>query len=96
MAGVGNSACSGSSVSTTPGAAASTRWAPCRVTSRSNPACTATACVVTTGTLTQVACTLRCGSPRIFRDSLRTFSSSDDQPSCLTEPAQGTTLSATP
>ena len=32
--------------------------------------------------------------PRIFRDSLRTLSSSEDQPSSLSEPAHGTTLSA--
>ena len=32
--------------------------------------------------------------PRILRDSLRTFSSSDDQPSSLSEPAHGTTFSA--
>ena len=32
--------------------------------------------------------------PRILRDSLRTLSSSDDQPSSLSEPAQGTTFIA--
>ncbi len=32
--------------------------------------------------------------PRIFRDSLRTFSSSEDQPPSRADPAQGTTFSA--
>ena len=32
--------------------------------------------------------------PRILRDSLRTFSSSENQPSPLYEPADGTTFSA--
>ena len=32
--------------------------------------------------------------PRILRDSLRTFSSSELQPSSLSEPAHGTTFSA--
>ena len=63
-------------------------------TSRPKTACTATECVVTTGTRTQVADTRRSGSPRIFRDSLRIFSSSEDHPSSLTDPAQGTTFSA--
>src|SRR5216683_2487875 len=93
-AGVGNSACSGSSFRTTTGASLSARCAPSLVTSRANTACTATECTVTTGTRTQVAETFRSGMPRIFLDSLRTLSSSDDQPSSLTEPAQGTTLSA--
>ena len=47
-----------------------------------------------TGTRTQVADTFSSGMPRILRDSLRTLSSSDDQPSSFTEPAHGTTLSA--
>ena len=38
--------------------------------------------------------TLRSGRPRILRDSLRIFSSSELQPSSLSDPAQGTTLSA--
>ena len=49
---------------------------------------------MTTGTRTQVADTFRSGMPRILRDSLRTFSSSEDQPSSLREPAHGTTFSA--
>src|SRR5262249_42735937 len=93
-AGGGNAARSGSSLSTTPGALWSARCAPSRVTSRAKTAWTATAWVVTTGTRTQVAWTLSPGRPRIFRDSLRIFSSSDDQPSSLSEPAHGTTLSA--
>ncbi len=50
--------------------------------------------VVTTGTRTQVADTFRSGMPKILRDSLRTFSSSELQPSSLTDPAHGTTLRA--
>ena len=57
-------------------------------------ACTATEWVVTTGTRTQVAETFSPGRPRILRDSLRIFSSSDDQPSALSEPAHGTTFMA--
>ena len=64
------------------------------MTSRLNTACTATEWAVTTGTRTQVTDTFRSGMPRIFLDSSRTFISSDDQPSSFTEPAQGTTLSA--
>jgi hypothetical protein len=48
----------------------------------------------TTGTRTQVAATFSAGRPRILRDSLRIFSSSDDQPSALSEPAHGTTFIA--
>ena len=65
-----------------------------RSTGPAKRACTASEWVVTTGTRTQVADTLRSGMPRILRDSLRTFSSSDDQPPSRSEPAQGTTLSA--
>src|SRR5690606_28266026 len=93
-AGVGNTRLAGSSSTTTVGAASSTSRAPSTVTSRSNVAWMASECVVTTGTRTQVAETFRSGMPRIFRDSLRTLSSSDDQPSSLSEPAHGTTLSA--
>ena len=49
---------------------------------------------MTTGTRTQVADTRSAGRPRILRDSLRIFSSSDDQPSAFTEPAHGTTFRA--
>ena len=87
--GVGNSAVSGSSVTTTPGAARSTSHASARPTGRENTACTATECVVTTGTRTHVAETRSEGRPSILRDSLRIFSSSDDQPSGLSEPAPG-------
>ncbi len=50
---------------------------------------------MTTGTRTQVTATGRAGRPRILRDSSRTFISSDDQPSSRSEPAHGTTFSAT-
>src|ERR1700729_4012413 len=93
-AGVGYSPRSGSSVSTTPGATRSVSQAASRPTGRENRACTATECVVITGTRTQVALTRSEGSPRILRDSLRILSSSDDQPASLSEPAQGTTFSA--
>ncbi len=63
------------------------------MTSRANVAWTDSEWVVTTGTRTQVAETFRSGIPRILRASLRTFSSSDDQPSSFTEPAHGTTFS---
>src|SRR5579859_2358653 len=93
-AGVGYSPCSGSSLSTTPGALRSVSQAASLPTGRENLACTATECVVTTGTRTQVALTRSDGRPRIFRDSLRIFSSSEDQPASFTDPAHGTTLSA--
>ncbi|CAM5714795.1 hypothetical protein STENM223S_11726 [Streptomyces tendae] len=48
-----------------------------------------------TGTRTHVTATGSCGSPRILRDSSRTFISSDDQPSSRSDPAHGTTFSAT-
>ena len=64
------------------------------MTSSAKTACTASEWVVTTGTLTHVAETLRSGIPRIFLDSLRTLSSSDDQPPSLREPAHGTTFIA--
>src|SRR5580693_6223969 len=92
--GVGNSLVAGSSATTTPGAARSTRHASSLPTGRENTACTATEWVVTTGTRTQVADTRSDGRPRILRDSLRILSSSDDQPSGLTEPAHGTTFIA--
>ena len=92
--GVGNSPAAGSSATTTPGAARSTRHASSRATGWENVACTATEWVVTTGTRTQVALTRSDGRPRILRDSLRILSSSDDQPASLSEPAQGTTFSA--
>src|SRR6185437_14711475 len=63
-------------------------------TSLPNTACTATECPVITGTRTQVADTLRSGRPRILRVSLRTLSSSDDQPASRSEPVHGTTLRA--
>ena len=47
---------------------------------------------MTTGTRTQVADTLRSGNPRILRDSLRTLSSSLDQPPSLSDPAHGTVV----
>ncbi len=93
-AGVGNSPRSGSSSSTTPGASLSTHCASGRDTSRLNIACTATECPVTTGTRTQVADTFRRGIPRILRVSSRIFSSSEDQPASRSEPAHGTTFSA--
>ncbi len=64
------------------------------MTSDSKTACTASEWVVTTGTRTQVAETLSSGRPRIFRDSLRIFISSEDQPASAGEPAQGMTFSA--
>src|ERR1700730_1825643 len=93
-AGVGYSPRSGSSFSTTPGAARSVSQALSLLTGLENRACTATECVVITGTRTQVALTRSEGRPRIFRDSLRILSSSDDQPASFSEPAHGTTLSA--
>ena len=45
-----------------------------------------------TGTRTHVADTFSFGIPRIFRDSLRTLSSSDEYPASLSEPAHGTTF----
>lgn len=93
-AGVGHSPAAGSSFTTIVGCAASTLRAASTETSEEKVAWIASACVVTTGTRTQVAETFRSGMPRILRDSLRTFSSSDDQPSSLSEPAHGTTLSA--
>ena len=92
--GVGNSPVSGLSATTTPGAIRSTSHAWSRLTGREKVACTATEWVVTTGTRTQVAATFSPGRPRILRDSLRIFSSSDDQPSALSEPAHGTTFMA--
>src|SRR5882724_10404057 len=76
------------------GCEASTARALSTDTAEPNVACTAIACVVITGTRTQVADTFSSGMPRILRDSLRTLSSSDDQPSSFTEPAHGTTLNA--
>src|SRR5664280_1039230 len=93
-AGVGNSPAFGSSKSTTPGAPRSTACASIAGTGRLNTAWTTNECVVTTGTRTQVADTRRSGSPRILRLSLRTLSSSELQPASFSEPAQGTTLSA--
>jgi len=92
--GVGNSPAAGSSATTTPGAMRSTSQASSRLTGCEKVACTATEWVVTTGTRTQVAETFSAGRPRILRDSLRIFSSSDDQPSAFSEPAQGTTFIA--
>src|SRR5205823_11472835 len=46
------------------------------------------------GTRTHVADTFRSGRPRSLRGSLRILTSSDDQPPALSEPAHGTTLSA--
>src|SRR5437763_529495 len=89
--GVGNSEAAGLSATTTPGAIRSTRQASLRLTGCAKVACTATEWVVTTGTRTQVAATFSPGRPRILRDSLRIFSSSDDQPSAFSEPAHGTT-----
>ncbi len=54
----------------------------------------ATEWVVTTGTRTQVAATASPGSSRILRDSLRILSSSELQPSSLSDPAHGTTFMA--
>ena len=92
--GIGNSPAAGSSTRITDGALRSTSRAPSASTSVPNTAWIATEWPVTTATRTQVAETLRSGSPRILRDSLRILSSSDDQPPSLSEPAQGTTLSA--
>ena len=92
--GVGNSIASGSSTSTTLGASIMTARASSRLTGAWKVACTASECVVTTGTRTHVAETFSSGMPRIFRDSLRTFSSSLVQPSSLREPAHGTTFMA--
>ena len=85
----------GRRTSTTPGASAQdlAGRGP-SVTSLSKTAWTATECVVTTGTRTQVAETLSSGRPRILRDSLRTLSSSELQPSSFGDPAHGTTFSA--
>ena len=68
--------------------------ADARLTGPDKVACTATEWVLMTGTRTQVAATFSPGRPRILRDSLRIFSSSDDQPSALSEPAHGTTFIA--
>jgi hypothetical protein len=92
--GVGNSPAAGSSATTTPGATRRTSHASSRLTGRAKVACTATEWVVTTGTRTQVAETFSDGKPRILRDSLRIFSSSEDQPSAFSEPAHGTTFMA--
>jgi hypothetical protein len=92
--GVGNSPPSGLSVTTTPGAARSTCHASARPTAWEKTAWTATECVVTTGTRTHVAETRSAGRPRILRDSLRSFISSEDQPSAFSEPAHGTTFMA--
>jgi hypothetical protein len=93
-AGVGNSASAGLSNTSTPGASRSTSRASSTSTSRPKRACTESEWVVITGTRTQVAETFRFGRFRILRDSLRTFSSSEDQPSSFSEPAQGTTFIA--
>src|SRR3954463_299675 len=92
--GIGNSPDSGSSTRITPGALRRTCRAPSASTSDPKTACTAIECPVTTGTRTQVAETLSAAMPRILRDSLRSLSSSADQPSAAMAPDQGTTLSA--
>ena len=61
----------------TPSAFFNALCAALRVTTFENVACTVSEWVVITGTRTHVAETLSFGIPRILRDSLRTFSSSD-------------------
>src|SRR5690606_26565174 len=92
--GIGYSSLPGSSTTMTPGAFCSTSRASSASTSLANTACTATEWHVTTGTRTHVAVTLRSGSPRIFRVSLRILSSSEDQPASRSDPDHGTTFNA--
>ena len=93
--GVGNSPRSGSSYSTTPGAVAQDLAARASARPRAGrPACTATECVVITARGRRWRRPAASGRPRILRDSLRILSSSEDQPRPCSEPAHGTTLSA--
>ena len=96
--GSGPAACSGvgTSVSTTPGAAASSSVAAATDSGRANSALSDSECPVKTGTRTQVPETRRSGMPRILRLSLRSFCSSSvsKEPSSTTDPAIGRTLKA--
>ena len=82
------------SVSSTPGAPASSSRARAGVSGRSNSALIASEWPVKTGTRTQMPETGRSGMPRILRDSLRSFCSSSvsSSPSSTIEPASGSTL----
>src|SRR3954471_1859214 len=92
--GVGNTPFSGSSISVTPGAAASSDRASATSIARENVARIATAWPVTTGTRTLVASTSRSGADRIFFGSAIILSSSPVKPPASNSPICGTTLNA--